>query len=251
MRGRAGPGLLAGVHRHRPRRAPRPPPPRGPPAGRRPTRSPSDRSSIWSAGHHQAKAAVELALLDAQLRAAGRSLADWLGATATELRGRRRAQRLGGGRLPAGSRDGRGAAGASRLRVKVGPGFGAAGLAAVLRAGRSRRRCCRRTPTARSRSTTQTTSASSTASTGSASPASSSRSHPDDLTGHARLAERLEHPDLPRRAADLAGRHRGGRGPGRLRGRLPQARSRRRLAGGPARARPVRRARGRRSGWAG
>ena len=36
-------------------------------------------------GHPMARAALELAVLDAQLRAAGRSLASWLGATATAV----------------------------------------------------------------------------------------------------------------------------------------------------------------------
>ena len=45
---------------------------------RRPRAAPRPRCR----GHHQAQAALELAVLDAQLRAAGRSLAGWLGATA-------------------------------------------------------------------------------------------------------------------------------------------------------------------------
>jgi O-succinylbenzoate synthase len=73
-------------------------------------------------GNEQARAAAELAVLDAQLRAADRSLADWLGATAAGV--------------PAGAAlglhpdptdllaeaDEALAAGASRLRVKVAPG---------------------------------------------------------------------------------------------------------------------------------
>ncbi|MFP5257020.1 MAG: o-succinylbenzoate synthase [Acidimicrobiia bacterium] len=73
-------------------------------------------------GHPMAKAALELAVLDAQLRAAGRALADWLGATATAV--------------PAGAAlglhptvdellaeaDAALAAGAARLRVKIAPG---------------------------------------------------------------------------------------------------------------------------------
>ena len=73
-------------------------------------------------GHETARAAVELAVLDAQLRAANRSLADWLGATATAV--------------PAGAAlglhdavddllaeaDDALRAGAARLRVKVAPG---------------------------------------------------------------------------------------------------------------------------------
>lgn len=73
-------------------------------------------------GHPMARAALELAVLDAQLHAAGRSLAGWLGATATAV--------------PAGAAlgihdatddllaeaDAALAAGAARLRVKVAPG---------------------------------------------------------------------------------------------------------------------------------
>ncbi len=73
-------------------------------------------------GHPMARAALELAVLDAQLRAAERSLASWLGATATAV--------------PAGAAlglhddvealcaeaDAALAAGAARLRVKIAPG---------------------------------------------------------------------------------------------------------------------------------
>lgn len=73
-------------------------------------------------GHPMAKAALELAVLDAQLRAAGRSLPDWLGAAAASV--------------PAGAAlglhatvddllaeaDEALAAGAARLRVKIAPG---------------------------------------------------------------------------------------------------------------------------------
>lgn len=84
-------------------------------------------------GHPMARAALELAILDAQLRAAGRSLADWFGATATAV--------------PCGAAlgihddvaallaeaDEALDAGASRLRVKVAPGR-AAGAVLGLRA---------------------------------------------------------------------------------------------------------------------
>lgn len=80
-----------------------------------------------------ARAALELAVLDAQLRAAGRSLAGWLGASAT--------------RVPAGAAlglhddperlleeaEGALAAGATRLRVKIAPGRAAAPLEALRR----------------------------------------------------------------------------------------------------------------------
>jgi len=82
-------------------------------------------------GHPMARAALELAVLDAQLRAAGRSLADWLGATAASV--------------PAGAALGLHAtpdelleeadvalaAGAARLRVKVAPGRAALPLGAL------------------------------------------------------------------------------------------------------------------------
>ena len=60
---------------------------RGPLAGG-PTRRAAGASgtrSTRSGATRSARAAVELAVLDAQLRAAGRSLAAWLGATATAV----------------------------------------------------------------------------------------------------------------------------------------------------------------------
>lgn len=83
-------------------------------------------------GHHPARAALQLAVLDAQLRAAGRSLAAWLGATvdavpvgaalslALDPHGR-----LDEAALLADA-DQALAAGASRLRLKVAPGTAAA-----------------------------------------------------------------------------------------------------------------------------
>lgn len=82
-------------------------------------------------GHPMAKAALELAVLDAQLRSAGRSLADWLGATATAV--------------PAGASlglhddigdllaeaDAALAAGAARLRVKIAPSQAARAVLAL------------------------------------------------------------------------------------------------------------------------
>src|SRR5690606_28594919 len=73
-------------------------------------------------GHPMAKAALELAVLDAQLRAVGRSLAAWMGATAPAVPP---GAALG---LPADPEDLLAeadealAAGAARLRVKVAPG---------------------------------------------------------------------------------------------------------------------------------
>jgi len=82
-------------------------------------------------GHPMARAALELAILDAQLRSVGRSLADWLGATAIHV--------------PAGAAlglhddiedllteaDAVLALGASRLRVKIAPGRALAPLTAL------------------------------------------------------------------------------------------------------------------------
>jgi O-succinylbenzoate synthase len=82
-------------------------------------------------GHHMARAAVELAVLDAQLRAAGRSLASWLGATATSV-GAGAAlglhDRVDGLLKEA---DEALAAGAVRLRVKVAPGRAAEPMRAL------------------------------------------------------------------------------------------------------------------------
>ena len=136
-------------------------------------------------------AAVELAVLDAQLRAAGRSLAGWLGATADRgarrcgarpARRRRRPARRGRRRAARGRR--RGCGSRSRpvgppdpllaLRAHVGDGVAAA--------GRRQRLVRRRRPRAPAPSTT------------SAWPASSSPSTPTDLLGHARLAEALATP---------------------------------------------------------
>lgn len=84
-------------------------------------------------GHPMARAALELAILDAQLRSAGRSLGAWLGATSTAV--------------PAGAAlglhddlgdllteaDDALAAGAARLRVKIAPGHAAEPLLALRR----------------------------------------------------------------------------------------------------------------------
>ena len=81
------------------------------------------------AGHHQAKAAAMLAVLDVRLRAAGRSLAGWLGATASAV--------PVGAAVSAYTHDHADEAaravalGASRVRVKIGPGRAAEPLAAV------------------------------------------------------------------------------------------------------------------------
>ena len=100
---------------------------RRPPAGALALR---DRLALVR-GHHPAKAALELALLDAELRAAGRSLATWLGATASTLRaGAAVSAWIGAEGAVADARDAV-AAGAARLRVKVGPQAGAAVVEAI------------------------------------------------------------------------------------------------------------------------
>ena len=86
-------------------------------------------------GHHAARAALELAVLDAQLRAEGRALADWLGVTPDQAAvGVPAGAALG---LPRAAHDVSEllaeadealAAGAARLRVKVAPGVAAAPL---------------------------------------------------------------------------------------------------------------------------
>jgi O-succinylbenzoate synthase len=82
-------------------------------------------------GHEQARAAAELAVLDAQLRAAGRSLADWLGATAPGVpAGAALGLHADVGDLLAEADEALGA-GAVRLRVKVAPGAAAGPLRAL------------------------------------------------------------------------------------------------------------------------
>ena len=79
-------------------------------------------------GHPMAKASLQLAVLDAQLRAADRSLADWLGATAaTVAPGAALGLHDDVDDLLA-EADAALAAGAVRLRVKIAPGRGAAPL---------------------------------------------------------------------------------------------------------------------------
>jgi O-succinylbenzoate synthase len=79
-------------------------------------------------GHQQAKAAVELALLDAQLRSADLSLAGWLGATAAAVPAGAALSGLAGGDELLADADAALAAGAARLRVKIAPGTGATSL---------------------------------------------------------------------------------------------------------------------------
>jgi O-succinylbenzoate synthase len=82
-------------------------------------------------GHPTARAALELAVLDAQLRAAGRSLASWLGATATTVApGAALGLHEDVDDLLA-EADEALKAGAARLRVKVAPGRAARHLAAL------------------------------------------------------------------------------------------------------------------------
>ena len=82
-------------------------------------------------GHPSACAALELAVLDLQLQAAGRSLADWLGATETSIRpGAALGLHDDLDSLLA-EADAALAAGAARLRVKIAPGKAAKALAAL------------------------------------------------------------------------------------------------------------------------
>ena len=82
-------------------------------------------------GHHPARAALLLAVLDAQLRAADRSLADWLGATASSVpAGAALSLHDDPDDLVAEATAALGA-GAARLRVKVGPGRAALHLRAL------------------------------------------------------------------------------------------------------------------------
>lgn len=82
-------------------------------------------------GHPMARAALELAVLDAQLRAVDRSLAGWLGATASAVAP---GAALGLHDDVAGllaEADAALAAGAARLRVKIAPGCAAEGVRAL------------------------------------------------------------------------------------------------------------------------
>lgn len=82
-------------------------------------------------GHPMARAALELAVLDAQLRAAGRSLARWLGATTAAVpAGAALGLHLDVVHLLA-EADQALAAGAARLRVKIAPGHAAEPLLAL------------------------------------------------------------------------------------------------------------------------
>jgi O-succinylbenzoate synthase len=79
-------------------------------------------------GHHPARAALQLAVLDAQLRAADRSLAGWLGATATTVAPGAALGLHGDEEGLLAEADAALAAGAARLRCKVAPGRAAAPL---------------------------------------------------------------------------------------------------------------------------
>src|SRR5690606_28588865 len=82
-------------------------------------------------GHPMARAALALAVRGAQLRAAGRSLAGWLGATATAVpAGAALGLHATAEGLCAEADDAL-AAGAARLRVKVAPGRAAEPVAAL------------------------------------------------------------------------------------------------------------------------
>jgi o-succinylbenzoate synthase len=82
-------------------------------------------------GNQMARAALELAVLDAQLRVAGRSLASWLGATSTAVSpGAVLGLHADDGALVVEARQAL-EAGAARLRVKVAPGRAAGALATL------------------------------------------------------------------------------------------------------------------------
>ena len=131
MRGRGGADVLAGV-----RRRPRPGAARttccpAPGLDRPATLSRWARTSTRSAATRWRARALELAILDAQLRAADRSLASWLGATATAVPagaalGLHRRSRTCSPRPTRAL-----AAGAARLRVKIAPAGRAAPLLAL------------------------------------------------------------------------------------------------------------------------
>lgn len=80
-------------------------------------------------GHHQAKAAIELAVLDVQLQLAGRSLAGWLGGTVAAVPAGAAVSAFVHGCADDAARAV--ALGATRVRVKVGPGRAVEPLRAV------------------------------------------------------------------------------------------------------------------------
>jgi O-succinylbenzoate synthase len=82
-------------------------------------------------GHHPARAALELAVLDAQLQAAGRPLAAWLGATAEAVAPGAALGIHADDEALLAEADAALAAGAARLRLKVAPGRASAPLAAL------------------------------------------------------------------------------------------------------------------------
>jgi O-succinylbenzoate synthase len=82
-------------------------------------------------GHHPARAALQLAVLDAQLRAAGGALAAWLGATVDAVAPGAAVGLHDDEATLLAEADAALAAGAARLRVKVAPGRAAAPLQAL------------------------------------------------------------------------------------------------------------------------
>ncbi|MGK2948403.1 MAG: o-succinylbenzoate synthase [Acidimicrobiales bacterium] len=83
-------------------------------------------------GHEMARAAIELAVLDAQLRTSERPLADWLGAThSTVAPGAALGLHHGDPDALLAEANAALAAGAARLRVKIAPGSAAEPLAAL------------------------------------------------------------------------------------------------------------------------
>jgi o-succinylbenzoate synthase len=144
-------------------------------------------------GNQMARAALELALLDAQLRADGRPLAAWLGGTATSVVpgaavGLHHDER----ELVAEARAAV-AAGAGRVRVKVAPGR-AAGPLAVLRAELGADVVLAADANGSFRSGDRDHEAELVALDGLGLACLEQPFAPDDLLGHARLAERLATP---------------------------------------------------------
>lgn len=84
-------------------------------------------------GHHPARAALQLAVLDAQLASAGRPLAAWLGAAAEAVAAGAALGLHDDEAALLAEADAALAAGAARLRVKVAPGRAAAPLQALRR----------------------------------------------------------------------------------------------------------------------
>ena len=220
---RAGAHLLGRVHRRAPSWCCATTCSPGPGRARPATRSRLGTHLDGVRGHPMARAALELAVLDAQLRG-GRSLAGGLAGRDRHRRGRgRRARASTRGRRPAG-------------RGRRGPRRRGGPPAGEDRAGPGRRHA-----SARCATTSATASSLQADANGSfderrrrARPARRGGARLPRAAARARRPARprptggaARHADLPRRAAHLAGRHRGRGRARRLRGRVPQAGARR------------------------